>query len=795
MRLDPNFGLPKGIGAPKSLATSRLEPSMGPLPSPLSWTRWPETVTTTATAPRSPPSSPPAQYSYTLPQANSQHCAHFSAPSIQVPNESMAAVAPPRSHLEPVKLPSFSPILSRLDDPTNPSGLHNSAPPNLQWPPASPVHKPPVANARPSHPRVELVIMGRPHPSQDLDSPEEQASSFDAVEDLPLLNHVPASVSSEPAKLAKEGVFNLPTEPSMEDGTCYIASDSVKSLATSVFEEETTGSLESYSATILDSIEASEAPDARLLSTAGWQVTGASTTVVKQCGSAHVVQLDVDDTLFPTSLFCDQNWLDLQVGVLPPAFRRKLDALDESVRDLFEVLHRMVVVEEVPDNSHPGASFKIAENYLLSVVIITNATIGHIKTVFPNYLPKLNAFLAEKQILIDDLVCSARDIWADEFPFDPFYIFWKAWTLQDILNQLAVDGIHSVTVVSLGDDEPERSATAFVAVEMQAFVKGTKIVRMLSSPGVEMLIAQLIYVRFFFRDMVTRQRSFDTYLQVIPVPMLLMVLLRASMRSPGDVSPKVSFSAPLHEQLGTNIIPITPDVCPLEDVPVEAAKAFPFLNKLPEDVRMEVLNMTDPNDPHTNCKVVNALLVTVPVEGGDQCFIVREVLQPHPPEIPSAYDAGVLTFDMQLGGLYELFHNGPGILDFIAEYCRELVTQEPATASLLAKDVQEFLAKSEEQKGTLSEEELRALQSNRDDIRKILNGPHTAPSDRLRALSSLSSQQMSPVNARALLAHVHGVIRFLAQWEKHLNVSDVKQQELLRVARVIVSPLSAALSP
>lgn len=63
-----------------------------------------------------------------------------------------------------------------------------------------------------------------------------------------------------------------------------------------------------------------------------------------------------------------------------------------------------------------------------------------------------------------------------------FYVFWKAWTLEDILNQLAADGVNAVTVVSVGDDEPERRAAAFVAVEMKKFVRDTKIVRMISAP-------------------------------------------------------------------------------------------------------------------------------------------------------------------------------------------------------------------------------------------------------------------------------------------------------------------------
>lgn len=71
-------------------------------------------------------------------------------------------------------------------------------------------------------------------------------------------------------------------------------------------------------------------------------------------------------------------------------------------------------------------------------------------------------------------------------------------------------------VFSIGDDEPERKATAYVESELRELVKGTKILKMLPQPKIEALMAQLKWITAQIRPMVDYDSSFDIRLEVEP---------------------------------------------------------------------------------------------------------------------------------------------------------------------------------------------------------------------------------------------------------------------------------------
>lgn len=166
------------------------------------------------------------------------------------------------------------------------------------------------------------------------------------------------------------------------------------------------------------------------------------------------------------------------------------------------------------------------------MVIITNATLSHIKSTFENFLPELSEFFESCGIRIEDLVCSARDLWAAAFPYEHFYDFWKAWTLEDILRELQNDGVHMVTVLSIGDDEPERRAAAYVETEMKGFVRNTKIVKMVDNPKIVDLIVQLKYIHRNLPRYISTDSCFDVKLDLTKDDSGIMVSESEQTQSP-----------------------------------------------------------------------------------------------------------------------------------------------------------------------------------------------------------------------------------------------------------------------
>lgn len=148
-------------------------------------------------------------------------------------------------------------------------------------------------------------------------------------------------------------------------------------------------------------------------------------------------------------------YIDQKLEDLPENTQKDLKSLDIQLTELFEQLHAMVVHDSfsyghmnqnggpMSSKSSPGRS-----NFLFSVLIVTNATISHIQSTFEKFLPKLTNFFEQRDVKLPELVCSARDLWSEEFPFEHFYDFWKAWTLEEILRELHSDGFDKMTVFS-----------------------------------------------------------------------------------------------------------------------------------------------------------------------------------------------------------------------------------------------------------------------------------------------------------------------------------------------------------
>lgn len=310
-------------------------------------------------------------------------------------------------------------------------------------------------------------------------------------------------------------------------------------------------------------------------------------------------------------------------------------------------LYSVSQTADVPQTTtSEDVSTEAPRNYLLSVVVVTNATMYHIKTVFPKYFPTLTSFFEEKQIHLEDLVCSARDLWGDEFTFEHFYEFWKCWTLEDVLNQFQSDGVSSVTVrnaikcglraiyewnpqvvvfdhlretlfkkflyslapvlcgfqvLSIGDDEPERKAAGYVRQGMPDFVKGTKLVKMVSQPDVAEISVQVEYLIRNLREYIQRPNSFDilytlehecsftgfqSVVDAIQVCNKESVVIK-DLAVPGDAALESSTSGETRKPLSTSLI----------ETKETAATNVADLDNLSRWVK-EVPQTTTPNPPH-----------------------------------------------------------------------------------------------------------------------------------------------------------------------------------------------------
>lgn len=69
-------------------------------------------------------------------------------------------------------------------------------------------------------------------------------------------------------------------------------------------------------------------------------------------------------------------------------------------------------------------------------------------------------------------------------------------------------------VFSIGDDEPERKAAAYVAMEMPDLVKGVKIMKMIYQPDISELSVQLDYIIANLRSLIHRNTPFDVALEL-----------------------------------------------------------------------------------------------------------------------------------------------------------------------------------------------------------------------------------------------------------------------------------------
>eukprot|EP00915_Cephaloidophora_sp_WS-2016_P000266 GHVH01000362.1.p1 GENE.GHVH01000362.1~~GHVH01000362.1.p1 ORF type:complete len:1425 (-),score=232.02 GHVH01000362.1:97-4200(-) len=222
-----------------------------------------------------------------------------------------------------------------------------------------------------------------------------------------------------------------------------------------------------------------------------------------RCPAAHVAFIDVDDTLIPTSELVETDNLDTFVENLPPKYRERMEQLDAVLSELLSLLFCLVREDEKDT----------LECFIFSVVVVTNATIIHIKLVFPRLLPRSTVILKKHNVTIDELVCSSRDMWQTEYPLENFYDYWKAWTFETIIADL----VPSVTVVSIGDDEPERRALGYLRKEFNHIVSSHKALKFTLPTCVRRVTAQLMWLMANLRTIIDRSRSSDTFLTVVPV--------------------------------------------------------------------------------------------------------------------------------------------------------------------------------------------------------------------------------------------------------------------------------------
>eukprot|EP00380_Ascogregarina_taiwanensis_P019004 284816739_2 len=203
----------------------------------------------------------------------------------------------------------------------------------------------------------------------------------------------------------------------------------------------------------------------------------------------------------------------------------------------------------------------------------------------------------------------------------------------------------SSQVLSIGDDEPERRAAAYVRQEMPDIVRGLKVVKMISHPDIIQLSVQLEYIIANLRELIKRTKPFDIQLQV-------------------------------HEKL----LAVDNTLC--------EETATDFMQTAIDFIRAR-----------------NEGLVADDEWAARAAQFVSEVPQLLPLEPPSPFEAALIQFELKFEHFYNLFSRfltKDGLSAAFADLGLEVITDEPRVADAAAADEASPLPKDAEAEGPAS---------------------------------------------------------------------------------------------